>query len=218
MIRINLLPQARKAVRAPSAAAPAGSQQAWVIVYLVALAAWGAVLTGVYIVYAGKLEEQQQQNAALDSQIQTLLTKSAQLDEVRAKLQASLALEALVEDLNKARQGPTRVMMEISKILSPGGGPTIDPQALEALRADNPLAGYNRSWDPRRLWLTEFREENRECRITGQGKTNEDVAEFLRRLALSELFEQVTLTKTEAVEGEEGLSFIKFELTCRVSY
>ena len=218
MIRINLLPQARKAVRAPAAAATTGGQQAWVVVYLVALALWGVSLTAVYILYSGKLDEQQQQNAALDSQIQQLLTKSAQLDEVRAELQASVRLEELVAELNKARQGPTRVMMEISKILSPGGGPTIDPQALEALRAENPLAGYNRSWDPRRLWLTEFREENRECQITGQGKTNEDVAEFLRRLALSELFEQVTLTKTEAVEGEAGLSFIKFELTSRVRY
>lgn len=218
MIRINLLPQARKAVRAPAAAATGASQQAWVIVYLVALALWGVALTAVYIIYSGRLDEQQQQNAALDSQIQQLLTKSAQLDEVRAKLQASVRLEELVTDLNKARQGPTRVMMEISKILSPGGGPTIDPQALEALRAENPLAGYNRSWDPRRLWLTEFREENRSCTIIGQGKTNEDVAEFLRRLALSELFEQVTLTKTEAVEGDEGLSFIRFELTCQVRY
>lgn len=218
MIRINLLPQARKAVRAPTAAAAPGGGQAWAILYLVAFAVWGVALAGVYIVYAGKLEEQQRQNAALDGQIQQLLTKSAQLDQLRAELQASLRLEEVVAELNRARLGPTRAMMEVSKILSPGGGPTIDPQALEALRRENPLAGFNRSWDPRRLWLTEFREENRECRITGQGKTNEDVAELLRRLALSELFEQVTLTKTEAVQQEGGLSFISFELTCRVRY
>jgi hypothetical protein len=55
--------------------------------------------------------------------------------------------------------------------------------------------------------------------MTGQGKTNEDVAEFLRRLALSEVFETVTLTKTEATEDNaSGLSFIGFELTCRVRY
>lgn len=219
MIRINLLPQAKKQVRAPAAAA-AGTAQGWAIVYLVAMVLWGVALAGVYIVYSGELDEQNERNRALDGQIQQLLTKSAQLEEYRAKLQASVRLEELVTELNKARQGPTRVLVEVSKILSPGpqGGPTIDPQALEAMRRDNPLAGYNRSWDPRRLWLTEFREENRECRIHGAGKTNEDVAEFLRRLALSEIFEQVTLTKTEADEDPSGLTLITFELTCRVRY
>lgn len=218
MIRINLLPQAKKTVRAQAAAAP-GSSQAWAIGYLVALVVWGAALAAVYVVYDNSLEEQNQQNAALDRQIQQLRTKSAQLEEVRAKIQASVRLEELVQELNAARMGPARVLMEISKILSVDGGPTIDAQRLEEIRRDNPLAGYNRSWDPRRLWLTEFREENRECRIVGQGKTNEDVAEFLRRLALSEVFEDVTLMKTQAQEDREtGLSLIGFELTCKVRY
>lgn len=218
MIRINLLPQAKKAVRAPVAAAP-GSSQAWVIVYLVALVLWTVGLAAIYIVYDNALEEQQQQNAALDRQIQQLRTKSAQLDEVRAKIQASRRLEEIVGELNAARMGPTRVMMELSKILSAHGGPTIDPQRLEAIRQDNPLAGYNRSWDPRRLWVAQFQEQDRECRIRGEGKTNEDVAEFLRRLALSDVFEDVTLTKTEAREDRaRGMSFIGFDLTCKVRY
>jgi type IV pilus assembly protein PilN len=219
MIRINLLPQAKKAARAPAAAAAPGSEQAWAVVYLVAMVLFSVGLAGIYVLYQGELEEQRTQNNNLDAQIQRLRERSAQLEETRAKLQASLELETLVAELDQIRQGPTRVLMELSKILSAGGGPTIDPQRLEELRRENPLAGYNRSWDPRRLWLTEFREENRDCRMTGQGKTNEDVAEFLRRLALSEVFETVTLTKTEATEDNaSGLSFIGFELTCRVRY
>ncbi len=218
MIRINLLPQAKKTVRAPTAATP-GSSQGWVIAYLVALVLWGVGLAAVYIVYGNSLEEQQQRNAALDRQIQQLRTKSAQLEEVREKLAASQRLEELVGELESARLGPTRVMMELIRILSVDGGPTIDAERLEEIRRNNPLAGYNRSWDPRRLWLTEFQEENRECRIHGEGKTNEDVAEFLRRLALSEVFEEVTLTKTEAQgDRESGLTFIGFELTCKVRY
>lgn len=218
MIRINLLPQAKRAARGPVAAAP-GSSQAWAIVYLVAFVLWTVALAAIYIVYDNVLEEQNQQNAALDRQIQQLRTKSGRLEEVRAKIAASQRLEELVRELNAARLGPTRVMMELSRILSVDGGPTIDAQRLEELRRNNPLAGYNRSWDPRRLWVTDFEEQDRECRIRGEGKTNEDVAEFLRRLALSEIFEDVTLTKTEAREDRElGLSFIGFDLTCRVRY
>jgi type IV pilus assembly protein PilN len=111
--------------------------------------------------------------------------------------------------------------MELSQILSPppGGGPTIDPEALEEMRRDNPLAGFNRSWDPRRLWLKSFEETDGNCKITGLGRTNEDVAEMLRRLALSELFTGVTLTKTQSTTvAGLGLSLISFELTCQVSY
>ena len=109
--------------------------------------------------------------------------------------------------------------MELSKTLSRDRGPTIDPQALERLRQNNPLANFNRNWDVRRLWLTSFEEENRECRIVGLGRTNEDVAEFLQRLSLSELFENVTLQKTEsATDQGTGLSLIGFELTARVRY
>jgi Tfp pilus assembly protein PilN len=55
--------------------------------------------------------------------------------------------------------------------------------------------------------------------IHGAGRTNEDVAEFLRRLTLSDLFAQVTLTKTEAAEDEAThLDVINFELAATVNY
>lgn len=215
MIRINLLPQAR----GRKAAAPSGSAAVWMVVYLVGAVVWCIGLGVVYFVYQDQLEEQQQQNAALQQQIQVMEQKSARLDEVKAALERSKQLEAIVDELNRGRTGPTRVLMELSNILSEGEGPSIDPQKLERLRRENPLAGYNRSWDVRRLWLDSFREEHRECRITGRGKSNEDVAEFLRRLALSELFERVTLQRTEMTKDDEiELALIGFELTCEVDY
>lgn len=217
MIRINLLPQAKKQTR--SSGTPSGGGQIWGAVYLIAVVLWGAGLATIYFVYDGTLEEQVRQNDALNGQIEALRTKSARLEEVRAALQQSQQLEEVVAELNRARTGPTRVLMELSRILSVDGGPTIDPQELERRRRDNPHAGYNRSWDVRRLWLATFEEENQNCRMTGQGRTNEDIAEFLQRLSLSELFETVTLTRTAAtVDSETELSLIGFELTCRVIY
>ena len=216
MIRINLLPQAKKQA-GPSG--PSGSGQLWAGIYLLALVICGAGLGVVYSIYTGRLEDAQQRNETLNRQITELRQRSAGLEEVQARLAASQSLEQVVGELNRARTGPVRVVMEMSKILSRGQGPTIEPQALERLRQNNPLADYNRNWDVRRLWLTSFEEENRECRLVGLGRTNEDVAEFIQRLSLSELFENVTLEKTEsATDQDTGLSLIGFELTAHVRY
>jgi len=218
MIRINLLPQSGKAARV---AGPSGSGQLWAGIYLFAVVVWGIGLAVRYISYENTLEEKQEANRTLQADIQRLQAKSARLEEVRAQLAASQQLEEVVDELNRARTGPTRLMLELSKVLStgPGSGPTIDPQRLEQLRHDNPHAGFNPGWDVHRLWLTSFTENNRECGIRGTGRSNEDVAEFLRRLTLSELFETVTLQRTQAQgDRQDGQEFINFELTCKVRY
>ena len=214
MIRINLLPGARR-----QSASTGGGSQGWIIAYLVAAVLTIVGLGGVYMGKNRVLEEQRARNDALTAQATELEQQSANIDAVRAELEQSRQLETVVSDLQRARYGPTAVLMEMSQILSVGGGPTVDPQRLEEIRRRNPLAGVNPSWDPRRLWLREFREENRECSVTGLGRTNEDVAEFLKRLTLSEKFEQVQLVKTEHTEDNEtGLDLIAFELDCRVIY
>jgi len=221
MIRVNLLPSSRKTVAAAAAPASAevGSTQLWAAVYGGATVLWLLALIGVYVVFTGRLEEQKAQNDRLSEEIAALDEKSAQLDTLKAELEKSRQLEAVVEELNAARLGPTRVLMELSKILSVDGGPTVDPDELERIRQENPLAGMNKGWDVRRLWLTSFEEADRSVRMTGLGRTNEDVAEFLQRLSLSELFDGVTLEKTEAeVDDDTGLSFIEFTLTAKVTY
>ncbi len=218
MVRINLLPNARKQARSSGGAGDA-SATPWIIAYLAT--AFVTILVCAFLYFNGTsaLDEQRAQNAALQGEITQLESQSAQIDVVRAELAHSQELEQVVGDLQRARFGPTRVMMELSRILSASGGPTVDPERLEAIRRDNPLAGFNPAWDTRRLWLTSFSEEDRQVEIHGLGKTNEDVAEFLRRLSLSESFGNVTLTKTEAiVDSESHLDLISFELQCSVVY
>ena len=217
MIRINLLPAAKKQARGASTGG--GGATGWVVGYAATALVTCVVLAIVYFGKESELEEQRARNTALQQQITQMTAQSASIDEVRAQLQRSQELEQVVAELQRARFGPTRVLMELSRILSAGGGPAIDPQRLEELRRGNPLAGFNRSWDTRRLWLTSFEEQDRHVRIRGIGKTNEDVAEFLRRLALSDSFHEVLLQKTEAVEDRETrLSLIAFELTATVRY
>lgn len=213
MIRINLLPAAKRA------AASSGSAQLWGAGYLLGLFAWGVLLFFLYLNAKSKLEEQRAANAALEQEIVQAKQKSANIGDVEAKLAKSRQLEDVVAKLQSARQGPTRVLLELSKLLSEGGGPTVSPGRLAALRRENPLAGFNPGWDPRRLWLTSFTEQNRECTIRGYGKTNEDVAEFLRRLNLSSLFEKVSLQATSsATEPGSAVPVVSFELNCQVRY
>lgn len=214
MIRINLLPAGKKAASASS-----GSSQAWVIAYLLAAFVWCVVLAVFWKVKFSELEEQQKANLEIDRQVQTAKAKTTDIQAVEAQLQKSKQLEGVVKELQAARQGPTRLLMELSRILSSEGGPAIDPKRLEELRRDNPLIGFNPGWDYRRLWVVSFAEQSHACVISGFGKSNEDVAEFLRRLTLSDLFSEVTLdsTKIEAESGT-GTPLVKFQLTSKVRY
>jgi type IV pilus assembly protein PilN len=224
VIRINLLPQAKRAARAKTSPGAVGgggggSTAPWLIGYGAGLVVWIALLGGVYLVYRGDFVEKQRRNRDLESDIVDAESQTAGLEEAQAKLAESQALEALVNELNRGRSGPTRVLVELSKILSVNGGPTIDPRELERIQRENPHVRINRGWDVKRLWLTSFVEEERQCRIQGTGKTNDDVAEFLRRLALSEIFTNVTLERTQSVEDRDsGLVLISFELSCAVEY
>ena len=215
MIRINLLPQNRKA----QSGGGGESTQVWIAAYLLTTAALLVCFGGIYYAYEGDLDEQSRINADLSNQITAAQEQTKDIEKVRAEIARSRDLERVVADLQRARLGPTRVLLEIAKILSENGGPTIDPARLEEERSRNPLAGFNPGWDPRRLWLTTFEEENRGCKMAGLGKTNEDVAEFLRRLSLSDSFEMVQLEKTEALENAESATpLVRFELSCKVRY
>jgi type IV pilus assembly protein PilN len=211
MIRINLLPEAKRAV------STGGSTQAWGIVYLLAAFAWGVLLFFFYLNTKNTLDEQRAANTALEQEIQQAKQKSTNIGDVEAKLAKSRQLEDVVKKLQTARQGPTRVLRELSQVLSEGGRPTVSAERLDQIRRENPLAGYNTGWDVRRLWLTGFTESDRKCSIRGFGKTNEDVAEFLRRLSLSELFQRVTLQST-AASSQGGSQVVAFELSCQVRY
>ena len=214
MIRINLLPEAKR-----GATAAAGGSKIWGVVYLLAGFAWGVVLFLVYLHYNDVLEEQEVKNTELQGQIDRAKAQTENIGEIETKLAKSKQLEDVVSGLQAARQGPARVLKELSAILSEGGGPQIPREELEALRRENPLLAYNAGWDVRRLWLKSFEETARKCSMSGTGKSNEDVAEFLRRLSMSKVFEHVSLDSTASeTDQKSGLAVVSFSLRCEVKY
>jgi type IV pilus assembly protein PilN len=212
VIRINLLPRKRKAERVEA-------RQNWLIVLLAVLVVEICVLFAFHSWFGGKLKEQQLKNAQLTEQIDQSKRAVANHTDVKAKLEQLRAKEEAIAKLQSARTGPTAVLLELARILTPGKGPTVDATRMDELRRENPLALYNPSWDPRRLWLTQYAEDKRSVKIQGVARDGEDVSEFARRLNLSNLFYDVQLLPGRRVaDAKSGLELVNFELQAKVRY
>jgi type IV pilus assembly protein PilN len=213
MIRINLLPQKR------TASSPAAGAKVWGYAYLGATATWCLALAFVYFSLISDRDQALAQNVEIERQIAKVKEQSGNLEDLQKQLEQSKQLEEVVRGLKDARQGPARMLLELSAILSPGRGPTIDPVKLEELRRSNPDVGVSAGWDTRRLWVTGFEEHARSCRIIGEARNNEDIAEFLRRLSLSQVFDDVVLKRTGAARLDTtSIPVVAFDLTCKVRY
>lgn len=214
MIRINLLPQKRRRL-----AEPASGGELWV------LGAFGLLLAQValFFVFHGfkeeELREQSQKNSQLQSQIDQSKKAVANHDAVKKELERMRAREDAIAQLQSARTGPTAVLLELARILTPGRGPSVNPEKLAQLRRDNPLSVYNPSWDARRLWITSFVESSRMVKLEGAARDAEDVSELARRLTLSDYFETVRLLPARTSKDDaSGLDVVVFALEAQVKY
>jgi type IV pilus assembly protein PilN len=214
MIRINLLPKKRRSEQRATAG------QGWLLVVLVVLL---AEVSGLFVWHSmneSKLKAQIRRNAELAEQIEQSKRLVQNHPEIKEKLAELRAKEDAIAALQSARTGPTSVLLELARILTPGRGPTVDPARLEELRRENPLSVYSPSWDARRLWLTKFAEENRQVQILGVARDGEDVSEFARRLNLSGFFADVRLMPGQRATSTKagGLELVEFELVAKVKY
>ena len=214
MIRVNLLPQKKRAERA---AGEGG--QLWLVALLILCL---AEVAGLFVYHALKVDELKQQeraNKELESRIKKAKDSVKDHKEVTAKLEVLREREDAIAKLQSARTGPTAVLLEMARMLTPGRGPSVSPEALDRLRREDPLSMYNPNWDPRRLWLLEFIESQRKVTLKGIARDGEDVAELAKRMNISSYFNEVRLLparhqKTSAA----GLTLVQFELEAKVRY
>jgi type IV pilus assembly protein PilN len=212
VIRINLLPQKRRVQKAEG-----GQLWAVVIVLLVALEA-----VGFFIYHGNKKEElvaQRRKNTELETQIEQSKSAVKNHNDVKAQLERLRAREDAIAKLQSARTGPTAVLLELARIMTPGRGPSVDPDRLNQLRRDNPLAVYNPGWDARRLWLTRYVEATRLVRLEGTARDGEDVSELARRMSLSSYFADVKLLPAKKVRANDvGMDLVQFQLEAKARY
>ena len=211
MIRINLLPVKAAKKR------EAGQKQ--VLVIVVALLGLVIALLAFHTVESGSIDGLRRENNALQAEIDRLKAEVGDIDQLRAQHNALQAQDRVIAKLKAGKSGPVWVMRELSQILSAGGQPTIDPQEYEEIVRGDPNAAYNPTWDPRRLLLTGYGESKGSVKIDAEASDNADVAEFLKRLALSQYFTDVKLIRSDAVSlTGGGFAHVKFSLNCRVVY
>jgi len=227
MIRINLMPQKRQLRRRGEAGAPAerggdsggGESQVWLAFVLGALLLEIIVLLFVYKSKQDELTKVQKHNTELTGNIENIKREIAQHASIKSQLKELRDREEAIQKLQSARTGPTATMLELSRILTPGRGPSVDRDKLEQLKRDNPGAVPNASWDPRRLWLNSYKEENRVVKFGGFARDGEDVSELLRRLSLSDYFYEVKLLPaTKAVDSVTKVELVHFEMSAKVRY
>jgi type IV pilus assembly protein PilN len=212
MIRINLIPQKRRAEQSEGS-------QLWLAVVMVLMLAQVAALFVFHGFKGEELKDQQRKNAELTSQIDQSRNAVANHEEVKAKLAQLRAREEAIGKLQSARTGPTAVLLELARLLTPGRGPSVDPDRLSRLRRDDPLAVFNPSWDARRLWLVKFVEDHRKLRLEGFAQDGEDVSELARRMNLSSYFADVRLLPAiRQVDTVTKLEVVSFALEAKVNY
>ena len=181
MIRINLLPQKR----AGRGGAASETSQAWLFVVLGVLLVQ-AIALGLFHQWKGdELTAQNQKNNELQAKITDIKAVVANHQEVKDALAVLRKREDAIAKLQAARSGPTAILLELSRVLTQGRGPTVDQDRLQALKKDNPLAVFSPTWDTRRVWMTIYNESERTVRLEGFARDGNDVSELAQRLRRS---------------------------------
>ena len=213
MIRVNLLPEARRTQT------NSGEQTwLWVVFGLVTLE-----IVGLLTMYSFKQEELDtwnRKNQTIEGEIKLSKDKVKGQPDVKAKLEKLRAREDAIAKLQSARSGPAAMLLEIARMMTRGRGPSIASETLAKVQSDNPLAMFNPNWDSRRLWITEFVEQARTVKLKGEAIDGEDVSELARRMNLSAYFYDVKLLPAQRSAGKSttGVDTVSFQLEARVRY
>lgn len=211
MIRINLFPVRQARLREK------GKQQA-----AIGAAVLGVVASVVVVFHGWEVNQNEvlaAKNKRLSENIERLKKEIGDYEAVKAQRADLQRQRDAIKKLQENRAGPVFLMRELSDILSAGKGPSFDKQEYEDTLRKDPTAGYQPNWDVKRLWLMSWEEKNHDVVIKGAGKSNDDVAEFAKRLKLSPFFSDVYWQQTTPQSDQRlNLTYVTFDLRCKVVY
>jgi type IV pilus assembly protein PilM len=145
-------------------------------------------------------------NQKIQAQVTEAKAKSATVAKIEAEKAELEKQKTVLDSLIEGQAGPVKMLDELSLMLTPVTDP-IQKLAQEKRK-------WNPDWDPKRLWIENFREDKRRLKINGYARTNDDLAEFLHRLSTSKHFVNVRLNVSESVESSElgGVKLVRFDL------
>lgn len=185
-----------------------------------------ALLAAVLVTHAvsrGEVEARVSTNAEQRAAIEAITARAADHPAVRAELGDLRQREEVVTGIQRRRVDASTRLLEISRVLTRGGAPTLRPVDIEqsgrqtwsrrALREPT----WSTTWDPHRLWLTAMEEQEGRLVIRGESLSVDDVGELLRRLQVSAYFHDVRLERTEqTTSGSDSRPVQRFTLVARI--
>jgi type IV pilus assembly protein PilN len=158
MIRINLLPV--KELKAEVV------RRRELMIGGVSLALTSVLILGIYAYQWRQASVVEKELDELRNELQVLNVKAKDVAELQRKIKEFEGKNKVIDDINKKKSGPVRVM--------------------ESLAVATPSA----------LWLTEFKEIGGNLTITGVAVDNQTIAEFLKALATHAYFNNTELVET----------------------
>jgi Tfp pilus assembly protein PilN len=214
MIRINLLPTRKKTKRKKTSSTKIAARPILLLGFLI----FAAGMVSLYMWYE-QLEAQSVKEATKTRDLKQKveeLEKVKQTMEERERSQQILAQQNFIfDELRYDKIGPPGALLFMSYILSKTEDNSFNAQELQS-QEDN---GWNVSWDPARLWVTSFVEEDKVIEIKGEAMEHEDVTEFYRRLDSSIYFYDVAPDVQELHFAEKlNLRYVSFKVLCKLNY
>jgi type IV pilus assembly protein PilN len=211
MIKINLLPV--------KAAKRREQGQKQLLAGVVVISAALVAIIAFHGTQVSKINQMRDDNQKLSRAIAQLKAEIGDYDLIKAQRDELIRQRDAIKRLQANRSGPTYMMRELSDILTPGKGPTFNKEQYEDRIKRDPNAGFNPNWDTRRAWLISYAETAHSVKLKGGAKSDEDVAEFLKRLKVSAFFSDVYWQQTQPeVDTKLNVSYVTFDVQCRVNY
>jgi type IV pilus assembly protein PilN len=183
MIRINLLPATRVKV----------AKRQWDVrveagigVLLVLLTIGGWVYYGDML--DGEIEARQAEKQGKEKQLALLKEKVKQVQDFEQKKKLLEDKNRVIDDLEKSRSGPVRILDYVS-------------QSLEPLD----------------VWLTRLQVKDANIELEGRALTNDDVVQFVNNLRKTDHFTNIRLVESRSgTEAKVNLYQFKLNLTLKV--
>ena len=208
MIKINLLAAREKK-------SGGGGGRSVLLLFLVLLLAEGA---GLWVWYDSVATREASEKA----KVKDLEAKVAELNKVKVKMEereqnkATLAKQNIVfEELKYDKAGPANMLLFLTYVMTRKEDNVYNQEEIKAQED----AGWDMSWDPDRLWITNFEEKERDVTIRGQAISHEDVAQFYTRLSSSIYFYEVQPQVQERkFNSQLDIKYVEFKVEARLNY
>jgi Tfp pilus assembly protein PilN len=212
MIKINLLTDRRGKARGSEKNAQI------LIAGLGAIAVLGVAV--YFVVHRPLLAEVQsitEVNNDLEKQNEAIRKQTADLSKMQAEVKAAQEREAAIERLRSARATPAWMLWELSNIMTRDRLPSVTPFMQKRIDND-PNLQFSHSWDPKKVWITEFSEKGGNFKLQGGAQSDSDYVQLALRMKASMFFEDVTMEGASEKLSANQSSYYSFSIEGKVKY